>query len=122
MFAAAITYGRIFFDMECPELRKDFPFYVRHQLSEEKVQILEEHLCVCQECRDFLSNLLDHKELLNEPLPQQPAPQEITAAKPEAPSGSPMSSAFSYILIAAAVLMILALGFLMLQSQKFTAQ
>ncbi|MBN2483887.1 MAG: zf-HC2 domain-containing protein [Candidatus Omnitrophica bacterium] len=104
--------------MECEHLRKDFPLYLRHQLPDSRVHELEEHLCVCEECRIFLSNLLDNKELLNDFA--VPAPPGEPAA-PEKPATN-ASGIFSSILIVLALAMILFLGFLVFQSQKFTVR
>lgn len=101
--------------MGCEELRKDFPLYLRHQLSQKQVGILEEHLCICEECRNFLGNLLDNKEQLNDFIATSEAEEKIVQ-KPK----KDISQAFSYILIFLATLMIFGLGFLVLQSQKFT--
>lgn len=36
--------------------------YVSHTASEEEVQLVEEHLCVCDNCRAYLANFMDKYE------------------------------------------------------------
>jgi hypothetical protein len=45
--------------MDCQETRKAIPEYVEHTISEEVTNSVEEHLCVCPSCRDFLSQCID---------------------------------------------------------------
>lgn len=47
--------------MECSEVKKLIAGYIDHSLSEELVQEIEEHLCVCETCRLHLSKLLENK-------------------------------------------------------------
>jgi len=45
--------------MECEEIKKIIPQYFQHTASEEEIQIVEEHLCVCHDCRTLLGELMD---------------------------------------------------------------
>jgi uncharacterized membrane protein len=45
--------------MDCQETRNVIPDYVEHTVSEEVTNAVEEHLCVCPSCRDFLSQCID---------------------------------------------------------------
>ena len=45
--------------MECEEFKKLASSYVAHQLPQEKIQEIEEHLCICEFCRNYLKNILE---------------------------------------------------------------
>jgi predicted anti-sigma-YlaC factor YlaD len=47
--------------MECTQIKKNIPKYVNHVASAEEVQQVEEHLCTCDQCRDYLGELLEEK-------------------------------------------------------------
>jgi len=55
--------------MDCEKIKEIIPRYVRHQTSEEEITIVEEHLCVCQLCRDYLGQALDKKVDVNKKEP-----------------------------------------------------
>ncbi len=48
--------------MDCEKIREIIPQYVNHSSSEENTQLIEEHLCICEGCREYLGNLLDKKD------------------------------------------------------------
>jgi len=52
---------RIYF-MDCKKIKSIIPRYVNHSASEEEIGIVEEHLCVCHECRRYLSDFLDKND------------------------------------------------------------
>jgi len=45
--------------MECEEIKKIIPKYFQHTASDEEIQSVEEHLCVCHDCRTVLGELMD---------------------------------------------------------------
>ncbi len=45
--------------MNCAKIRNIIPRYVEHSATEEEISMVEEHLCVCHECRQYLSNFLN---------------------------------------------------------------
>jgi predicted anti-sigma-YlaC factor YlaD len=49
--------------MDCQHLREVAFDYVNHKLSDEIVQSIEEHLCVCEDCRTYLGTILDKENL-----------------------------------------------------------
>lgn len=61
--------------MECKRIKEIIPQYVGHDASGQDIQLVEEHLCICQDCRDYLGGLLDrgethHKNSLAKPSPE----------------------------------------------------
>ena len=47
--------------MDCQKIRKNFPGYINHSIPQNLVQIIEEHLCICEDCRNKLSQLLNRE-------------------------------------------------------------
>jgi len=58
--------------MDCKDIKKIIPGYIVHSSTEDEIQKVEEHLCVCQECRDYLADLLDKKEAAPKSAPKEP--------------------------------------------------
>lgn len=52
--------------MICTEIKDIIPKYVKHDLAEAEITQVEEHLCVCNECRLFLSQFMDKPVLASE--------------------------------------------------------
>ena len=46
----------------CAEIEELFTDYIGHRTSERLVQVIEEHLCVCDACRSRLNSLLEQKD------------------------------------------------------------
>jgi len=45
--------------MDCKKIKSIIPRYVNHSATEEEISVVEEHLCVCHECRQYLSDFFD---------------------------------------------------------------
>jgi hypothetical protein len=45
--------------MSCEEIKKLLTKYVQHTANEEEIKKVEEHLCVCHDCRTSLGQLMD---------------------------------------------------------------
>ena len=45
--------------MDCEEIKKIIPRYFQHSATEEEIKKVEEHLCVCHDCRTTLGELMD---------------------------------------------------------------
>ena len=71
--------------MECAEIRKIIPQYFRHTASEEEITLVEEHLCVCHDCRTVLGELMDKASSTEEAVetPSQEQPEPLTDDKPQ---------------------------------------
>lgn len=48
--------------MDCVKIKALFTDYISHHTSDEVVQVIEEHLCVCDACRKQLNTLLEKKD------------------------------------------------------------
>ncbi len=46
--------------MDCEDIKKIIPCYFQHTASEEEIKQVEEHLCVCHDCRAVLGELMDN--------------------------------------------------------------
>jgi len=64
--------------MDCKKIKDIIPKYVKHLASEEEITNVEEHLCVCQLCRDYLSEILDKNININK---KEPFVQKDTKIK-----------------------------------------
>ena len=82
--------------MECEEIKKIIPKYFQHTASAEEIQVVEEHLCVCHDCRTVLGELMDkaseaeeaaeaHSQEQAEPLPKEKAKPPLEEEKEEPP-------------------------------------
>jgi len=45
--------------MDCEGIKKIIPAYIKHTAPKEEQAAVEEHLCVCNDCRKFLGQLMD---------------------------------------------------------------
>ncbi|MEI8350589.1 MAG: zf-HC2 domain-containing protein [Candidatus Omnitrophota bacterium] len=61
--------------MLCDEIKEIIPAYIKHTAAEDKIREVEEHLCVCNECREFLGQLMDKPAAI-------PVQQKVPAEQP----------------------------------------
>lgn len=60
--------------MDCEEIKSVIPKYFNHTASEDEIKTVEEHLCVCHDCRSTLGELMDKLTIPEEPeLTSEPA-------------------------------------------------
>lgn|GEM_PF-1182281 len=74
--------------MDCKRVKEIIPDYVNHSASQQDIQSVEEHLCICQMCRAYLSSFLDKEELF---IKEAETPKEETVAKQELVERGPVS-------------------------------
>jgi predicted anti-sigma-YlaC factor YlaD len=53
--------------MSCEEIKNIIPGDINHSISAEDTRVIEEHLCVCHSCRQFLSQLMEEDEAYIKP-------------------------------------------------------
>jgi len=54
-------FGASFFNMDCEKIRENFSGYINHSIPQNLAQIIEEHLCICEDCRNKLNQLLNEE-------------------------------------------------------------
>lgn len=52
--------------MNCEEIKTIIPAYIKHTATEDEMLKVEEHLCVCNQCREFLGQTMDRPNLTEE--------------------------------------------------------
>lgn len=79
--------------MECEKIKQIIPNYFQHTASEEEIQIVEEHLCVCHECRTTLGELMDKMSDAGELTPNKSEPVPVDN-QPNLDQEEPLNSKF----------------------------
>ena len=102
--------------MDCKGIKRIIPDYITHAASEDDVQKVEEHLCICQECRDYLSRLLDKKdsqskaeEKLSSPPSYKEIPEKLSPRTENIAQNSTQHDLFTYIIVGIGMLIVLGL-------------
>ncbi|MFH1767619.1 MAG: zf-HC2 domain-containing protein [Candidatus Omnitrophota bacterium] len=93
---------------DCRKINQIISRYIDHTASSEDIQTVEEHLCVCQVCREKLGKFLDKKEIES---------VEPAAVKPEI-SPEERKDIFSYFIVFAGIIIAGFVLFLFLSSVK----
>ncbi|MBU2473386.1 MAG: zf-HC2 domain-containing protein [Candidatus Omnitrophica bacterium] len=57
--------------MDCQEIKEVIPKYFNHTATDEEIKLVEEHLCVCHDCRSTLGELMDKLAIPEESKPEQ---------------------------------------------------
>ncbi|MFA7677676.1 MAG: zf-HC2 domain-containing protein [Candidatus Omnitrophota bacterium] len=70
--------------MECEEIKRIIPRYFQHTATEDEIRQVEEHLCICHDCRATLGELMD--KLTEEPQSNKADSAEVSK-EPLTPSG-----------------------------------
>ena len=100
--------------MDCQEVKNTAFDYLQHNLSEERVTQIEEHLCICAQCRSYLSNILDNK--VESPQNIIQSTEVSPKLKPNQKINSRQQTLLQYIVLGVAGLIVLFLIFLVLKS------
>jgi predicted anti-sigma-YlaC factor YlaD len=104
--------------MDCQEVKNIAVDYLKHNLTEDRVTQIEEHLCICAQCRSYLSNLLDNKVATPQSVPEN-IPQSINVQanlEPKKEVESVQHNLVQYIILGVAGLIVLSLILLALKS------
>lgn len=86
--------------MSCEEIKSIIPLYIKHTATEEDISKVEEHLCICDACRQHLAQLMDKPNII----PVFNTPQKETL--PEIPVGK-NSNLLEYIMLGVGVIVLL---------------
>jgi len=84
--------------MECSKIKEVIPKYFNHTASEEEIKTVEEHLCVCHDCRTALGELMDKTTDSEQPADKGNLDQEmqiIPGNMPETPLGEEVKTTTS---------------------------
>ncbi len=87
--------------MECEEFKTLAVNYISHRLSEDLVQQVEEHLCICENCRDYLAKIMEKRE---EDIPSS----QVSATEVN-------TSNFTYIILVLGILIVAGVVFLFIK-------
>jgi predicted anti-sigma-YlaC factor YlaD len=52
--------------MSCEEIKIIIPAYIKHTATDDEILKVEEHLCVCNECREYLGKTMDRPNIIEE--------------------------------------------------------
>lgn len=99
--------------MDCQEIKNIASDYVNHRLPDDLVTIVEEHLCICEGCRSYLSTILNKEEIVSEESNREGALENNRDSKSQ-----PRNYQFiSYFILGTAFILVLFLIYLFLKSQ-----
>jgi predicted anti-sigma-YlaC factor YlaD len=96
--------------MLCEEIKEIIPGYISHNLPEAQITEIEEHLCVCNDCRRFLGQLMDKPNSALEKI--KPQAQEEIAQESTAKRLLP----FEYIILAVGAIVLIFFIYLLFKS------
>lgn len=68
--------------MLCEQIKEIIPRYIAHSIEETQITEVEEHLCVCNDCRLFLGQLMDKPSM---PFERKKEDTEVTKVNAVAP-------------------------------------
>ena len=74
--------------MDCEAIKSIIPRYFQHNATDDEVKQVEEHLCVCHDCRTALGELMDETSQQGEPASLE-IPQEVQEPASEEPQMLP---------------------------------
>jgi len=94
--------------MSCEEIKTIIPLYIKHTATDEDIAKVEEHLCVCETCRQYLAQLMDKPSAIPVTIPQQ------TETLPEIPIRKD-SNLLEYIMLGIGVIVLLFVVFLLVK-------
>jgi hypothetical protein len=57
--------------MSCNEIRNLIPDYINHTASQDNYKSVEEHLCICNACREHLGKVMDESETSDNVTPKE---------------------------------------------------
>lgn len=89
--------------MGCDEIKQIIPAYVNHTATENQISTVEEHLCVCNDCREYLTKYMDK--------PNIPIPQKKTAPTPS----SKTMGLFDYLVIGIGIVILFVFIYLLMK-------
>lgn len=98
--------------MDCEKVKNIALDYVNHRLSEDLVTSTEEHLCICEECRNYLGTILNKEDV-----PPKSGATEVVQKNGEVKPRKKSHHFISYFILGIAFILVLFLIHLFLKSQ-----
>ena len=49
--------------VDCSKIKSIIPGYIQHTVSMDDIRSVEEHLCICQSCREYLGSFLEKQDI-----------------------------------------------------------
>ncbi len=86
-------------DMNCEEIKAIIPSYIKHTATDQDIAKVEEHLCICDTCRQHLAQLMDKPKAI-------PATTTQTETLPEISVGKD-SNTLEYIMLGIGIIVLL---------------
>jgi predicted anti-sigma-YlaC factor YlaD len=68
--------------MDCDNIKAIAPGYINHTATETEISAVEEHLCICNDCRQYLGTLMDNPPEQHKPAVQKEIKQETPSVSP----------------------------------------
>lgn len=114
--------------VNCDEIKNLIPGYIKHSIEEEDAKKIEEHLCVCEQCRKHLALYMDkiehpeksaEKEIQTDPAPRQeaiPSREEVSRNNSQIISEPKKTIPLEYIILGIGVLVLIVLIGLIIKS------
>lgn len=56
--------------MSCEEIKTIIPLYIKHTATDQDIAKVEEHLCICDTCRQHLAQLMDKPSAIPKTQPE----------------------------------------------------
>ncbi|MDD4183263.1 MAG: zf-HC2 domain-containing protein [Candidatus Omnitrophica bacterium] len=67
--------------MSCEEIKSIIPLYIKHTATDQDISKVEEHLCICDTCRQHLAQLMDKPNAIPVTAPREETLPEIPIKK-----------------------------------------
>ncbi|MCK9614580.1 MAG: zf-HC2 domain-containing protein [Candidatus Omnitrophica bacterium] len=91
--------------MNCEEIKIIIPSYIKHTATDQDISKVEEHLCICDSCRQHLAQLMNKPSAI--PMPQKETLPEIPMKKD--------TNILEYVMLGIGVVVLLFVVFLLIK-------
>ena len=98
--------------MDCFEIKKVVLSYINHQVPDNIVNEIEEHFSICEQCRKYLGEILEHKDS-----PSQDTLQKNLPVEKVLPRDEKKPSFFVYVTLGIAFIVAVFVLFLFFKTQ-----
>jgi predicted anti-sigma-YlaC factor YlaD len=89
--------------MDCTQIKQAIPAYVNHTASQDQINAVEEHLCICDSCRQHLQKIMDKDTVV------------VPKKEPGSASSDKNIGSFEYLVLGAGILILLFFVFLLMR-------